>query len=83
MFTGIVPDPFHMSLRTGLDMPTEYRSATGQERVDGPTHIGREPVALHICFIPLLQNGLSADLVHCQSSIIPSALRLPSPADAG
>jgi hypothetical protein len=58
MFTGIGPDPFHMALRTGLDMPAEYRGATGQERVDGPTHIDREHVALRICFIPLLQNGL-------------------------
>jgi hypothetical protein len=58
MFTGIIPDPFQMPLRTGLDMTTEQGCTTRQHRLDRMTNISRQSMALLKHFITLLQNTL-------------------------
>jgi hypothetical protein len=58
MFTGIVPNPFEMSLRTGLNMSTEKGCATCKDRLHRTTHIARQRVVMRVRFITLLQNLL-------------------------
>ena len=48
MPTGVVPDPFEMPLRTGLDVSTQQRGATRQDRPHRPTHIVRQRVRARI-----------------------------------
>ena len=58
MFTGIVLDPFHMPLRTGLEMTIEQSCTTRQDRLDRMTNISRQSMVLLKHFITLLQNTL-------------------------
>src|SRR5262245_32391691 len=91
MATGVIPNPLHMAIRTGLDMPPQAHGATGQQRPYRPTHRVRQRVAALVGRIPQLQDLLKRALVSTQEpSILTSAsiyhaltLASPSPAYAG
>jgi hypothetical protein len=74
MATGIVPDPFDMAFKTRLDMPTQQRRATRQDRPY------RTPDTLRQCMTALIrriaqrQDRLERDPVGVQAlSIAASA----------
>jgi hypothetical protein len=58
MATGIVPDPFQMSFRTGLHMTTQNRGATRQDCLNITTNISRQWMVTFVYLITLLQNAL-------------------------
>jgi hypothetical protein len=58
MATGIIPDPFHMALRTGLYMTAEQRSAPRKDRLHRTTTISMERMMTFVHVITLLQNAL-------------------------
>ena len=58
MATGIVPYSFDMPLRTGLDMATQHRGATDQQRPCRLSHLARQRMAAFKRRVALLQNLL-------------------------
>jgi hypothetical protein len=64
--TGVVPDAFDMPLGTGVDMSTQERRPTRQERPDRPTHIVRQRVVALVGRIAQLQHRLERELLGWQ-----------------
>ncbi len=62
--TGVVPHPFDMPLRTGLDVSPYHRGATHQQRPRRLAHIVRQRVALLKCGLAVLENLLHRHRSH-------------------
>jgi len=78
MPTRMIPDAFHMPLRAGLDVATQARGATGQQRPHRLPHVGWQRVTLLKCGIAALEDLLYGDLSHA----LLHQWRIPSPVPA-
>jgi hypothetical protein len=74
--TGMVPDAFHMPLRTGLDGTTEPGRATRQDRPHGTTYSVRSPMRARIGLITSSQDLLARDRIRPQGLSIPASASL-------